>query len=86
VVFTTETSPIDQVSGVHRQFAMFGLGVLLPGAHEDRIASGKVVALFKQFQKADFFDLRSSYRFPATDLATYILTVDTGQQHKSVED
>jgi hypothetical protein len=61
-------------------------GVVWPGTHEDRIDPRTVAALFKQFQKAGFFDLRSSYRAAILHGATYVLTVDTGRRHKSVED
>src|SRR5262249_26517324 len=76
VVFTTEI-----LSGL----TSF-IGVVWPGTHEDRIAPGKVAALFEQFRKAGFFGLRNSYRIAAFDLPTYMLTVDMGQRHKSVED
>jgi hypothetical protein len=76
VVFTTETLP-----GLTST-----IGVVLPGTHEDRIAPETVAALFERFRKAGFFDLRSAYQFPATDLPTYVLTIDTGQRRRSVED
>ena len=66
--------------------AILHQGVVWPGTHEDRIDPGTVAALFKQFQKAGFFDLRSSYRGAILHGATYVLTVDTGQRQKSVED
>src|SRR5262249_53143871 len=61
--------------------------VVLPGTHEDRIAAGTVAALFEQFRKAGFFGLRSLYRSAdSVDSPAYVLTVETGQRHKSVED
>jgi hypothetical protein len=85
VVFTTELRPDEPAS------ALFAAtekreGVVLPGTHEDRIAPGAVAALFEQFRKGGFFDLRMSYRADVTDNPTYVLTVDTGQRQKSVED
>jgi hypothetical protein len=60
--------------------------VLLPGTHEDRIDPENVAALFAQFQKAGFFNLRSEYALKDTDASAYVLTVDTGQRQKSVKD
>jgi hypothetical protein len=46
--------------------------------------------LVERFRKAGFFKLRSSYRGADSDARSdspkYVLTVDTGQRHKSVED
>jgi hypothetical protein len=68
-------------------FTAGSIGVLLPGTHEDRIAPEAVAALLERFLKAGFFKLRSSYLAPeSSDLPRYVLTVDTGQRHKSVAD
>jgi hypothetical protein len=71
-------------------FTASSIGVVWPGTHEDHIAPGAVAALFEQFREARFFDLRSSYRdrdlwFISEDAPT-VLTVDTGQRRKSLED
>jgi hypothetical protein len=60
--------------------------ILLPGTHEDQIAPEKVAALFAQFQKAGFFNLRSSYVSGWVDIPESVLTVDTGRRQKSVTD
>ena len=80
LVFTTDIAPAVP------EFTIVP-GVLSPGTHEDRIASETVAALFARFQKAGFFDLRNSYRAERyIDGPTYVLTVDSGRRHKSVED
>jgi hypothetical protein len=72
------------LSASHRQ--LVAQGVVLPGTHKDWIAPATVAALFAQFRKAGFFNLRSLYRAEITDGAAYVLTADAGQRHKSVED
>jgi hypothetical protein len=85
VVFTTETyTGSESAVASHRQ--LVAQGVVLPGTHEDWIAPATVAALFAQFRKAGFFNLRNSYRAEITDSAAYVLTADAGQRHKSVED
>jgi hypothetical protein len=79
VVFTTDTVPAVPAFEIAH-------GVILPGTHEDRISPGTAAALFKWFRQAGFFDLHSSYRVAGLDLPTYVLTVDTGRRHKSVDD
>jgi hypothetical protein len=61
--------------------------MVLPGTHADRISPETVAALFARFRKAHFFNLRSEYRAADLfDLPEYVLTVETGQRHKSVVD
>ncbi|HKD27265.1 MAG TPA: DUF6438 domain-containing protein [Xanthobacteraceae bacterium] len=62
------------------------IGVVWPGTHEHRITPETVAGLFERFRKAGFFKLRRSYRVAAFDLPKYVLTIDAGQRHWSVED
>jgi hypothetical protein len=86
VVFTTEAEPADPASAFHREFAAIRQGVVLPGTHEDRVASDAVAALLGQFRKANFFYLLPLYWGGGTDAPTYVLTLDTGRRRKSVTD
>jgi hypothetical protein len=85
VVLTT-TSPSVATGVWSSRVFTGGLFVLLPGTREYRIAPQNAAALAERFRKAGFFKLRRSYRLAATDLPTYVLTIDAGQRHKSVED
>ena len=85
VHFTTGTSPIDAVDGVHRQFARSS-GVLLPGTHEDRVPPEAVNTLLKQFEAADFWRLKDEYRYPVTDVPTQVVTLAVGDRSKTVVD
>jgi hypothetical protein len=67
-------------------FTTSGGGVIWPGTHEDWIAPETLTALLNLFRNANFFHLRNSYRAEGTDHPTYVLTVDTGQRRKSIED
>ncbi|MFC4763520.1 DUF6438 domain-containing protein [Dyella koreensis] len=85
VQFTTNTSPVDEVDGVHRQFSPSG-GVLLPGAHEDRVRPEAVKALVAQFEAADFWHLKDEYRAQVTDVPTQVITLVVGGRKKAVVD
>ena len=74
------------IHGDGRVLFIGGLFVVLPVTREYRIAPENVAALVERFRKAGFFKLRRSYRVADPDAPTYVLTVDTGQRHKSVED
>jgi len=85
VTFTTETRPVDPVSGVHRGYAR-SVGVLLPGTHHARIDPGEVQALLDRATAANFFALKPEYRAGMTDAPTYAVTIATGKATKTVTD
>jgi hypothetical protein len=87
VVFTTDWRVPESAIAIHHRLSIMQQGILLPGTHEERIAPETAAALFARFQKAGFFNLRSAYQVADTvDLPEFVLTVDTGQRHKSVVD
>ena len=85
VTFTTETRPVDPVSGLHRSHAR-SIGVLLPGTHHASIDRGEVQALLDRATAANFFALKPVYRAGMTDAPTYVVTIATGQATKTVTD
>ena len=85
VTFTTETRPVDPVSGVHRSYAP-SVGVLLPGTHHARIDPRAVQALMDRAAAANFFALKPEYRAGMTDAPTYAVTIATGKAAKTVTD
>jgi len=85
VHFTTGTSPVDAVDAVHRRFAR-ARGVLLPGTHEDRIQPEAVQALARQFEAADFWQLKDEYRARVSDSPTKVVTLAVADRKKTVID
>ncbi|GAA0683955.1 hypothetical protein ISN75_21230 [Dyella marensis] len=85
VHFTTGTDPVDEVDKVHRRFSRSN-GVLLPGTHEDRISPEAVQALLKQFEAADFWQLKDEYRAWITDNPTQVVSLTVGGRNKRVVD
>lgn len=85
VRFVTRGGEAPDEAAVHRAFSRDD-GVLVAGAHEDRIDPQVVRDLVAQFRAADFFALEDVYRAQITDNPTYILTLDTGTRRKRVVD
>jgi hypothetical protein len=85
VIFSTNISPADPVSGLHRRFAILP-GVLFPGVHGDDVKPEIVAGLVQKFRGAHFFHLKNEYRRKPLDGPTYILTIDTGHGKKTVVD
>ncbi|MEN3953415.1 DUF6438 domain-containing protein [Iodidimonas sp. SYSU 1G8] len=83
VQFSTETASMAEVDPARRKFAS-SEGVLLPGTHEDWITPEAVKDLIGKFQAAGFWHLKNEYIIGIVDLPTYSLTIDTGQQRKTV--
>ena len=60
--------------------------VLIPGDHVSYIRPAAVRELLDQFRKANFFAARDRYRYNATDLPTYVVSLTIGSQTKTVID
>jgi hypothetical protein len=85
VRFVTRGGDAPDEAAVHRAFARDD-GVLVAGAHSDRIDPQVVRDLVARFRAADFFGLKDVYRAAITDNPTYVLTLDTGTRRKTVVD
>lgn len=81
VQFTTDTAPDSS----HRPISRWH-GVLLPGTHEAKVAPDAVAALVRQFEAADFWHLKHTYRRKSIDDPTYIVSLRVGERTKTVVD
>lgn len=85
VVFATRPPLDDGDSAVHREFST-STGVRVSGTYRTMVSKADVASLLQKFKSADFFSLKDEYRADATDLPTYILSIDTGNGSKTVVD
>src|SRR6478735_8210872 len=85
VVFATRAQVDDPVAAVHRAYSSSS-GVRVPGTHRTTVTEAQVDQLVERFRAAGFFGLKDEYRADITDSATYIVTIDTGRQRKTVVD
>lgn len=60
--------------------------VAIQGRHQCAVSQGKVRELVDLFRKADYFSLQNKYAWNATDLPTYISTIEIDGQSKKLTD
>lgn len=80
VLFTTDRSG-DGLSAEYEP-----PGVVVAGTYRTRVDRREVDRLVEHFRKVGFFGLRDAYHAPSTDLATHVVTIDTGNGKKTVVD
>ena len=62
------------------------LKTVIPGKYRGKVSRRQVAALLEKFRQADYFSLKDSYAFPATDMETVKTSVTIDGKTKSVTD